>query len=77
MKHGDFKIGQEFTMGNHVRWRVTDIGSRVIIAIKLNKGDDHSWYNGPPYAVAEHVIDEYSLPACEPAGALAPSKDRK
>jgi hypothetical protein len=67
MKHGDFKIGQEFTMGNTVRWRVTDIGSRVIIAIKLSKGHDQSWYNGPPYAIAEHVIDEYSLPACEPA----------
>jgi hypothetical protein len=60
-----FKIGCEFYCGGK-RWRCTDVGSRVIVAICL---DDHpgdlSWFNGPPYAVVEHVFDEYSQPACE------------
>lgn len=70
MKHEDFKIGLEFWMSGN-KWRCTDVGQRTVIAIKLDdvdsridRGDDPSWYNGPPYAVAEHVIDEYDLPAC-------------
>lgn len=34
MKHGAFRIGQEFWCGGK-RWRCTDIGSRVIVAICL------------------------------------------
>lgn len=26
--------------------------------------DDPSWLDGPPYAVVEHVFDEYDLPGC-------------
>lgn len=26
--------------------------------------DDPSWFNGPPYAVAEYVIDEDDLEVC-------------
>ena len=63
MKHEDFKMHMEFWMSTN-RWRVTDIGARTIIAIKLDRGDDPSWYNGPPYAIVEHVIDEYALPDC-------------
>jgi hypothetical protein len=59
MKHSDFQIGREFWTGTG-RWRCTDIGTRIIAAIKLDK-DDASWYNGPPYAVAEFVFDEYDL----------------
>jgi hypothetical protein len=66
MKHSEFKIGGEFTTGSG-RWRCTDVGSRVIVAIKLDKGEDTSWYNGPPYAVAESVFDEYGFGGCEPA----------
>ena len=33
--------------------------------------DDPSWLNGPPFAVVEHVFDEYSLEACS----LAPEAD--
>lgn len=65
MNLGDFRIGLEFMMSD-ARWRCTDVGSRVVIAIKLDQSDE-SWYNGPPYAVAETVIDEYDMPACEPA----------
>ncbi len=68
MKHSDFKIGGEF-MCSGKRWRCTDIGTRTVIAVCL---DDHphdpSWYNGPPYAVAESVFDEYDQEACEPVG---------
>lgn len=63
MKLEEFSIGLEFLMSGN-KWRCTDIGTRTIIAIKLDK-DDQSWYNGPPYAVKEMVIDEYDLPACE------------
>ena len=65
MDHGDFRIGSEFVMSGS-RWRCTDIGRRTIAAIKLDAPDD-SWYNGPPYAVAEYCLDEYALEACEPA----------
>ena len=34
MKWGDFSIGIEFTCGGK-RWRCTDVGSRVIVAICL------------------------------------------
>jgi hypothetical protein len=63
MLHGEFRIGEPFWSGGH-RWRCTDIGTRVITAIKLDHGDDPSWYNGPPYAVAEVVFDEYNMAGC-------------
>jgi hypothetical protein len=82
MKHSDFKIGIEFTTALGARiWRVTDIGTRTIIAIRV---DDFviggtarhqvltetdfiakGWFNGPPYAVSEHVFDEYDIEGCE------------
>jgi hypothetical protein len=36
MKHSDFRIGVEFTTGAG-RWRCTDIGTRVITAIRLDE----------------------------------------
>jgi hypothetical protein len=62
MEHTDFRIGLEFYMGG-AKWRCTDVGTRTIVAIKLD-APDASWYNGPPYAVAEHVIDEDDREAC-------------
>jgi hypothetical protein len=59
MKHSDFSINLEFYTATG-RWRCTDIGKRVIVAIQLDKSDD-SWYNGPPFAVAEHVLDENDM----------------
>ncbi|MFW6211548.1 MAG: hypothetical protein ACOC8L_01500 [Spirochaetota bacterium] len=68
MTHSDFFIGLEFLCGGK-RWRCTDVGSRTIAAICLSDHeDDGSWYNGPPYAVAETVFDEYDVEACENAG---------
>jgi hypothetical protein len=63
MKPSDFKIGLEFWMSGS-RWRCTDVGSRVVVAIKLDQYDDPSWYYGPPYKVGEHSLDEYDLMAC-------------
>lgn len=62
MTRDDFQIGAEFytTAG---KWRCTDIGSRVIVAIRLDQ-DDVSWYAGPPFAVAEWVLDEYDQDGC-------------
>lgn len=65
MKHGEFHIGNPFHCGEK-RWRCTDIGTRTVIAIVLDHPDDPSWYNGPPYAVAEMVFDEEDQQACEP-----------
>jgi hypothetical protein len=70
MKHSDFKIGQHFQcsgVDKVVKWRCTDTGTRVIIAIKIESDTRMSdgWYNGPPYAVEERVFDEFDFAACE------------
>jgi hypothetical protein len=62
MIHSDFRIGIEFIMSD-ARWRCTDVGARTVSAIKLN-ASDASWYNGPPYAVAEYCLDENDFEAC-------------
>ena len=62
MTREDFHIGLEFYTASG-KWRCTDVGTRVITAIKLDK-DDVSWYNGPPYAVVESVFDEYDQAGC-------------
>jgi hypothetical protein len=54
MRHEAFQIGLEFECGGR-RWRCTDKGTRTVIAIALEHPEDPSWYNGPPYAVAETV----------------------
>ncbi|GLT01040.1 hypothetical protein GCM10007897_24310 [Sphingobium jiangsuense] len=64
MKHSDFAIGMEFVMSG-ARWRCTDVGTRTVIAVKLDAPDE-SWYAGPPFAVAEHCLDENDIEACEP-----------
>jgi hypothetical protein len=63
MRHGDFRIGLEF-MTDTGRWRCTDLGTRTVIAIRLDRPDDPTWYLGPPYAVAEHVFDEDGVEGC-------------
>lgn len=73
MNHSDFVLGGAFWCAGHA-WRCTDIGSRVIIAIRLDHDDDPSWYDGPPYAVAESVFDENDFAGCalEPVPVSAP-----
>lgn len=62
MVHTDFRIGVEFFTETG-RWRCTDVGTRVVIAIPLSSTDP-SWHNGPPYAVMEVVFDEHDLKGC-------------
>jgi len=65
MRHSDFHIGVEFEVGEKL-WRCTDVGSRVIVAVCLSDHPkDPSWYDGPPYAVAEFVFDEDSIQGCK------------
>ncbi len=40
MKLADFYIGLEFTTGDGTRFRCTDVGSRVVVAIDLNGPDE-------------------------------------
>jgi hypothetical protein len=68
MEHSEFRIGGEFVTATG-RWRCTDVGTRTIAAIRLDLDHDPSWYNGPPYGVAEHVFDENAMEGCDPAPA--------
>ena len=61
----DFTVGEEFECGQK-RWKCTDIGKRVVVAICVSDRDDSSWFRGPPYAVCENVFDEYDVMSCEP-----------
>lgn len=65
MKLKYFCIGKDFWVDGK-RWRCTDIGKRVVIAVRVGKKElkDPTWLNGPPYAVLEHVFDEYDQVAC-------------
>ena len=45
MTKEEFEIGQEFYTATG-KWRCTDIGTRVIVAIHLNQEDSRN-YNGP------------------------------
>lgn len=83
MELGDFRIGESFWTYTGDEWRCTDIGTRVVVAIKLGPhevvttaangqtstrlDDDPSWFNGPPYAVEESVWDEDSIEVCFPS----------
>ena len=63
MRHSDFTMGLEFWLGPR-RMRVTDIGTRVIVAIQANIFDDEQFDPGPPYASMEYVLDEHDQIAC-------------
>ncbi len=62
MVKDDFRIGLEFYTASG-KWRCTDVGTRVIVAIKLDQ-DDVRNYNGPPYSITECVFDEYDFGGC-------------
>jgi hypothetical protein len=76
MRHDEFHIGLEFYTATG-RWRCTDVGTRVIVAIKLDQADPRD-YNGPPYSIAEHVFDENDLEGCclAPDEVAAPPESR-
>ena len=62
MKKSEFKMGGSFFTGSG-EWRCTDIGTRVVVAIKLDQEDSRN-YNGPPYSIVESVFDEYDFGGC-------------
>jgi len=75
MNHNQFTLGLDFWSGHH-QWRCTDIGTRVIVAIRLDpvetsqqnltraEAEKEGWFNGPPYAIREMVFDEDDLQNC-------------
>lgn len=63
MKHSEFYIGLEFMAGAGFWWRCTDVGTRTILAIRLDH-DDSNWYQGPPYIAQEVVFDEREIERC-------------
>jgi hypothetical protein len=63
MKHSDFHIGLEFMGIAGFWWRCTDVGTRTIDAIQLDR-DDPNWYRGPPYIAKEVVFDDRDIAAC-------------
>ena len=52
MRHEQFRVGIEFRCAGK-RWRCTDIGKRVIVAVCLEPGEED-----------EQIFHEYDLPAC-------------
>nr|VFK15689.1 MAG: Uncharacterised protein family (UPF0158) [Candidatus Kentron sp. LPFa] len=62
MKKEDFELEKEFYTATG-KWRCTDIGTRVILAIHLNQENPKN-YNGPPYSIPEEVFDEYDMEGC-------------
>lgn len=66
MKHSDFHIGLEFLASAGLRWRCTDVGTRTILAIRVDS-DDPNWYQGPPYIAREVVFDEKDMEGCHRA----------
>jgi hypothetical protein len=81
VQHNSFSVGTEFRCGEGL-WRVTDIGSRTIVAIRIDhvkvssnqpelcctlsreQAERVGWFNGPPYALAEHVFNEDDFAGC-------------
>ena len=80
MRLQDFRIGEEF-LAHGERWRCTDLGTRVVAAIRVeyvevggtepqrlnhDEATARGWFNGPPYAVAEVLFDEDDQAGCCP-----------
>jgi hypothetical protein len=47
MKHSDFQIGGEFTTPTG-RWRCTDVGTRTIVAIRIDLVETRTILDGRP-----------------------------
>ena len=81
MRHAGFHDRGEFRCGGRLR-RCTDIGTRTIVAIRIDRvevggspalrrtlsaeAEAAGWFRGPPYAVAESVSDENDIEGCSP-----------
>ena len=65
MRKSDFQVGTAFYMGV-TKWRCTDVGGRVIVAIRIDDEVDERNLEGPPYQVVESVVDEIDRDGCSP-----------
>jgi len=75
MQHDEFQIGTIF-FTTAAKWRCTDVGTRTIAAIRLapvelnigtlteQEADAAGWFEGPPFALADFVFDEYDMEGC-------------
>ncbi len=54
-KKKSWKIGDKFKIESmDTLYVVTDVGSRVVVAVKYKE----DWMDGPPFGVVEKVFDE-------------------
>jgi len=83
VRHGDFSIGQEFMtdtgqwrctdIGTRTitAIKISEVHFTGLAddgrAVSEIVNTDPSWFDGPPYAVAEFVFDEDSMEACRAA----------
>lgn len=69
MDFSEFAIGQTFWTATG-EWRCTDLGTRVVIAIKVREMEgtmpDPRSLVGPLYEAEESVFDEYDQDGCAP-----------
>jgi hypothetical protein len=65
MKKEQFDLGMRFCTKTGDEWKVTDIGSRTIVAIRIT-GEEPLNLLGPPYGVLEVVFDEFDIEECSP-----------
>jgi hypothetical protein len=63
MKHSDFVIGETFWW-SQLPWRCTDIGTRVIMAFRLDTFSDGRSFGAPPNGLLEIVFDESAIKEC-------------
>jgi hypothetical protein len=79
MNHKAFRIGEYFYLDRN-KYLCTDVGKRTICAVRADFSDVTTWKNGktkiekrkltmkniggPPYWLAELVIDEYEMEVC-------------
>lgn len=64
MKYGEFQIGTEFWSAErpHFKWRCTDVGTRVVVAIQLC--EPLEVFDGPATNWLESVFNEDELEHC-------------
>jgi len=58
--HSDFRIGTEFYTESGL-WRCTDVGTRTIVAVKIEDGYPSPEHHPPFSDAVETVFDEYDF----------------